>query len=167
MTTPLDPTQPHEPAPADGYGATAPQPAGVPAHPGQAMMPELAGWPQRVLALIIDFGIVFVIYGVGFVLSGPIGDFMAILGWLAGFGFYLWQLVIQGQTGQTIGKKAIGIRLLSESTGQPIGAGLSIARYFVHIVDSLPCYLGFLWPLWDAKKQTFADKILGTLVVKA
>ncbi|MDQ1539752.1 MAG: hypothetical protein QOH29_478, partial [Actinomycetota bacterium] len=26
-------------------------------------------------------------------------------------------------------------------------------------------YLGYLWPLWDSKRQTFADKILKTVVV--
>ena len=27
------------------------------------------------------------------------------------------------------------------------------------------CYFGWLFPLWDAKRQTFADKIIGTVVV--
>jgi uncharacterized RDD family membrane protein YckC len=44
---------------------------------------------------------------------------------------------------------------------------LAIGRSFVHIIDGIPCYLGYLWPLWDAKKQTFADKIMGTVVVNA
>jgi hypothetical protein len=35
-----------------------------------------------------------------------------------------------------------------------------------HILDSLPCYLGYLWPLWDAKRQTFADKVMGTVVIE-
>ena len=35
-----------------------------------------------------------------------------------------------------------------------------------HVLDSLPCYLGYLWPLWDAKRQTFADKIMSTVVVE-
>ena len=48
-----------------------------------------------------------------------------------------------------------------------IGAGLAFARIFVHAVDQLPCYVGYLWPLWDPKKQTFTDKILTTVVVSA
>ena len=48
-----------------------------------------------------------------------------------------------------------------------IGAGLSIGRAILHVVDQLPCYLGYLWPLWDAKKQTFTDKIVQTVVIKA
>ena len=54
----------------------------------------------------------------------------------------------------------------SVTTGEPMGAGMCFVRQVVHIVDSLPCYLGYLWPLWDAKRQTFADKIMTTVVVQ-
>ena len=37
----------------------------------------------------------------------------------------------------------------------------------INIVNAIPCYLGYLWPLWDAKRQTFADKIMSTYVIKA
>ena len=35
------------------------------------------------------------------------------------------------------------------------------------ILSALPCFLGYLWPLWDAKKQTFHDKIVNTYSVTA
>ncbi len=35
-----------------------------------------------------------------------------------------------------------------------------------HFLDSLACYVGWLWPLWDPKRQTFADKIMSTVVVE-
>jgi len=44
---------------------------------------------------------------------------------------------------------------------------MSFLRQLVHILDSLACYIGWLWPLWDAKSQTFADKIMNTVVVNA
>ena len=84
-----------------------------------------------------------------------------------GLAFVIWNLVQQGNTGQTVGKKQMGIRLLREQDGQVVGPGLSIGRAFVPIVDSLPCYIGWLFPLWDAKRQTLADKILHTVVVVA
>jgi len=37
----------------------------------------------------------------------------------------------------------------------------------VHIVDGLSLFIGYLWPLWDKKRQTFADKIMSTVVVSA
>ena len=52
-------------------------------------------------------------------------------------------------------------------TGPPIGAGLAFVRYLLNIVNALPCYLGYLWPLWDSHRQTFADKIMSTYVIKA
>ena len=64
-----------------------------------------------------------------------------------------------------IRKKIAGTRLILEATGAPPGGGLGVGRYFVHILDAIPCYVGFLWPLWDSKRQTFADKILKTVVV--
>jgi hypothetical protein len=35
----------------------------------------------------------------------------------------------------------------------------------MHWVDQMACYVGYLWPLWDNKRQTFADKIMGTVCV--
>ena len=33
------------------------------------------------------------------------------------------------------------------------------------ILDSLACYIDWLFPIWDAKRQTFADKIISTVVI--
>ena len=37
-------------------------------------------------------------------------------------------------------------------------------RDLVHILDGV-AYVGYLWPLWDDKRQTFADKIMRTIVI--
>jgi hypothetical protein len=47
-------------------------------------------------------------------------------------------------------------------TGQ---AGMALARDSCHILDSFACYIGWLFPLCDAKRQTFADKIVSTAVI--
>jgi uncharacterized RDD family membrane protein YckC len=70
-----------------------------------------------------------------------------------------------GTTGYTIGRGVAGVKLVKESTGQPIGMGLAFVRDLAHIVDSLICYVGWLFPLWDAKRQTIADKIMSTVVL--
>lgn len=149
------------PPPAAGYGE---QPGyGQPAYGGQAPAAgAYASWGQRVLSALIDYFAPFIVAQIIYYISKPLGVilFLVALGWA------LYQAYLGGQTGQSYGKKTIGIRLLSEKTGQPIGGGLGIGRYFVHIVDGIPCYLGYLWPLWDSKRQTFADKILTTVVVK-
>ena len=40
-----------------------------------------------------------------------------------------------------------------------------MARLLVHIFLDSFFYVGFLWPLWDPQRQTFADKIVGTVCV--
>jgi uncharacterized RDD family membrane protein YckC len=71
----------------------------------------------------------------------------------------------QGTTGQSIGKKVMKFKVVSESTGQPIGFGMSLVRQIAHMADGFACYIGYLFPLWDAKRQTFADKIMSTVCV--
>jgi hypothetical protein len=61
----------------------------------------------------------------------------------------------------------MNIRLVSEETGQPIGMLMAFVRDICHILDSLICYVGWLFPLWDAKRQTLADKIVKSVVVPA
>jgi len=84
--------------------------------------------------------------------------------WIA---FFIWNICLrQGRTGASIGKSVLAIRLVNSDL-QPIGAGWSFLRYLLHIVDAIPCYLGYLWPLWDSRRQTFADKIMNTFVIQA
>lgn len=91
---------------------------------------------------------------------------MLVLGLVIVVAFNLYNVVFrQGSSGYTFGKTAVGIRLVSASDGQPVGALICFLRQLAHYVDSLVCYLGWLWPLWDAKRQTLGDKIVGTVVI--
>ncbi len=38
-------------------------------------------------------------------------------------------------------------------------------RQLAHVIDAAICYIGYLFPLWDAKRQTIADKIMTTVCV--
>lgn len=178
MTTmPPDPQQPggipggyQQPPPGPNYGGAPGYPP-VPGYlpPGQqygGMRPPLASWGLRVGATLVDGLVAFAAFLPFLIIGGAAGSFgLIMLGYLAMFGVWIWQMVKQGETGQTIGKKALNIKLLREADGQPVGAGMSIARYFIHFVDGMPCGVGYLWPLWDEKKQTFTDKIMTTVVV--
>jgi uncharacterized RDD family membrane protein YckC len=75
--------------------------------------------------------------------------------------------IMEGKRTQTLGKKALGIRVVDINTGQPLGVGRDIGRQFSRILSALPCYLGYLWPLWDDQKQAFHDKTVSSVVVKA
>ncbi|MEK6437955.1 hypothetical protein [Pseudonocardia sp. T1-2H] len=38
---------------------------------------------------------------------------------------------------------------------------------FAHVIDGLPFHLGCFRPLWDARRQTFADSICDAVLVHA
>lgn len=45
-----------------------------------------------------------------------------------------------------------------------VGPGRLIAREFAHLLDTLAVFVGWLWPLWDSHKRTFADLLVRTEV---
>ena len=85
---------------------------------------------------------------------------VASVGWMA---YNRW--MIGGRTGQSLGKRVTRIRLIGEESNAPIGAKNAFIRDLVHILDALTL-VGYLWPLWDEKRQTFADQIMKTIVIK-
>ncbi|MFJ7527134.1 RDD family protein [Streptomyces griseus] len=158
--------------PGQPYGAYPQQPGHAGQQPGYGGgMPQLAHWGLRAGGLIIDGLVVGVPYlilgGIGGAMGDSGGAIIALLGFVALIGLVIWQLYQEGTTGQTIGKKAVGIRLLREADGRPLGFGMAFVRRLAHFLDSIACYIGWLWPLWDEKKQTFADKVCSSVVVKA
>ncbi|WP_067483885.1 RDD family protein [Actinomadura hibisca] len=135
---------------------------------------QLAEWGSRVGASLIDglafFSVPGIIYFIGYMMlanGSGLGGLLVLVGLIgyAAAGIYL--IYMEGTTGQTLGKKQMGIRLVGAQTGQPIGFGGAFLRRIAHIADGFACYIGFLWPLWDERKQTFADKICNTLVVRS
>lgn len=72
-----------------------------------------------------------------------------------------------GKTGQPWGARIVGIKVIDERTGQPIGFGRALGRtLFANIISANVFYLGYLWMLWDDKKQTWQDKVVNSVVVK-
>ena len=70
-----------------------------------------------------------------------------------------------GASGQTLGKKALGIRVIDFSGGGPIGYGRGFIRWIGRIVSAIPLFLGYFWMIWDKEKQTWHDKFAGSVVV--
>lgn len=73
--------------------------------------------------------------------------------------------VLAGRTGQSVGKRLMGIWLVHRSTGRPIGTLDAFVRDLLHVLDGLGG-IGYLWPLWDEERQTLADKVAETVVVR-
>ena len=118
--------------------------------------------------IVVGYVVILVVTLIVGAVSHTLASLVALLLYLVVLAWAIYNFWIkQGQTGYTLGKGVIGIKLVDATTGAPVGVGLAIARNFVHILDSIPCYIGWLWPLWDARRETFADKILKQAVVEA
>lgn len=88
------------------------------------------------------------------------------LGCLISTGVSIWnRWVLQGRTGQSVGKRLLGIRLVGEATMAPVGTARAFLRELCHILDAYSL-VGYLWPLWDARRRTFADMVVHTVVVQ-
>jgi uncharacterized RDD family membrane protein YckC len=77
---------------------------------------------------------------------------------------YFWALEGSG-SGQTLGKKLLGIRVVDYQSGAPIRFGRGLLRCFGHLLSVSFCFLGYLWMLWDDDGQTWHDKMARTTVV--
>ncbi|WP_459758404.1 RDD family protein, partial [Mycobacterium riyadhense] len=175
---------PPPPPSAGGYAPPPPGPA-IREMPPESYTP----WITRVLAFLIDNAPIVVVYGIGWVIAlvtqqsscvtsvnqydvsqycysqdSVIGFLAQGLASLAILAYWIWNWGYrQGTTGSSIGKSILKFKVVSENTGQPLGFGMSVVRQLAHFVDAVICYVGFLWPLWDPKRQTLADKIMTTV----
>jgi uncharacterized RDD family membrane protein YckC len=183
-------SSPPPPSPA-GYGSVPPPPPppppyGAPYYGGPQSYPPAyampvspyAHWGLRVGSYLLDALLLMpfaIVAGIAEGVaedpntgdpSGP-GVVVAVVAYIALAGFLIWnQIIRQGRTGQSLGKQWVGTRLIREDNGQTLGGWLTFGRQLLHFLDSLACYVGWLWPLWDAKRQTFADKIVKSVVVR-
>ena len=160
---------PHSQLPGSGpLGAQATKPHTATSH--------LASFGERFAALVIDNLFVtslFIPVAIASVLLSPINEVMGsaallLLG-LAGFALALYlNGWLPGITGQTPGKRLMGIEVVEVDTGLYIGGAKNIflRNFLGSIVNGIPCYLGWFLPLVDSRNQTLADKIANTIVVK-
>ncbi len=119
-----------------------------------------------------SFGIRFVAALIDGILLGLIGTIIRVIlgdvlgsavNLLLGLAYYAY---LEGSpSGQTVGKRAMSIRVIDVAGGGPIGPGRALIRYIGRFVSAIPCFLGFLWMLWDPEKQTWHDKFATTVVV--
>lgn len=129
---------------------------------------------RRFAAAFIDsiiVGLVGVVVGLALGLGGAVagktvlnGDLGSnLLGMFVG---WTYAVLFIGSKGQTPGKMAMKIKVIKEESGQAPGYGGAILReVFGKLISSVVLLLGYLWAFWDGKKQTWHDKIAGTVVV--
>jgi len=138
-----------------------------------------AGFLIRLLAYSIDMMIVFLIALLFTFVS------MSIIGMQAASGsdlvsminsIYLPYMVIEmlveavyftyfhAITGQTVGKRICGIRVLS-SNGNTLGLRRALIRFCGYVLGRFMLYCGFVWIVFDRRKQGWHDKMAGSYVM--
>jgi uncharacterized RDD family membrane protein YckC len=139
----------------------------------------LAGILRRFGAILLDGLIPMLIFlpvagfAGAFVYQGPptettltIAIFIVMLTYLGlmcytAFVFAMWAY------GLTPGKHLLGIGVVRQDTGLPVGFWRMALREIIgRWVAAIVCYLGYIWALFDANKQGWHDKIAKTLVVQ-
>src|SRR3954447_2669385 len=141
----------------------APRPPDEPGPPpmtGGASGPRAGFW-RRFGALLIDGILIGIVGGVFQLILGRAGG--SAIGIVIGVAYFGY---LEGSaSGQTIGKRALGIRVIDFNTGGPIGFGRAVIRYFGRWVSAIACLLGYFWMLWDKERQTWHDKFATDVVV--
>ncbi|WIM86982.1 RDD family protein [Candidatus Mycobacterium wuenschmannii] len=135
----------------------------------EAAPDDLASWHIRAAALAVD-----VVPGVAVVAT------MALV-WLAvpPQGLWWWvsisilvfaalatmanRAVLPAVLGWSLGRALFGISVVRQD-GAAVGVGRLMVRELAHLLDTLSVFVGWLWPLWDSRRRTFADLLTGTEV---
>jgi uncharacterized RDD family membrane protein YckC len=145
---------PSQPPPGTDYQAPTLAPTGRASGPRSGFWRRFAAYLLDQIILAIPVVIVVLI------VDQTVGNVVSFALTLAYFTYFEG-----GPTGQTLGKQALGIRVIDFKVGGPIGYGRGLLRTIARLLSGLVLFLGYLWMLWDPEKQTWHDKIAGTVVV--
>lgn len=128
-----------------------------------------ASWPARAGAFAVD-----VLLGVAVVAT------MALLAVTAPQRGWVWwvftataaltvllmavnRLLLPTITGFSLGRALFGVAVRKRD-GSPAGVWRLLLRDVAHLLDTAALFIGWLWPLWDRRRRTFADLLLRTEV---
>lgn len=121
---------------------------------------------RRIVAVIIDIlliGIVSSALG-GLLGTSRVATLGGVLALVISFGYYIY---LEGNYGQTIGKMALGIVVVTED-GEAIDYREAAIRTILRIVDALPVFylIGIIVIFLTDRKQRLGDLVADTVVVR-
>lgn len=185
---PPGPPVPPPPAPERPVFRAPPPPAAAPEPEPPPELP-LASWGSRAAAWLIDtlvmLGVATVVFLFVWAITGRVGTagIAAAIAWggaeslLRGIVYAPLLMRRPGRhNGQTLGKQAVGIRVVRES-GEPMDYASAFIRQWLVIVvlfqligggltGGLAGVIDYLWPLWDSRNRAVHDIICSTLVFR-
>jgi uncharacterized RDD family membrane protein YckC len=142
-----------------------------------------AGFWMRFFALVLDLIFVPLIFSPLIIVGGVVGYYFGVMSPHIIDQDYLWQFAAGSATvtyslifffyflighsfGATIGKKIMGIRLTTYNGSSPGFWRALIRESLGRFLASIFFYLGYLWIAWDAHKQGWHDKLVGTFCIR-
>ena len=170
---PIQPAQPISEAP---MGASVP--GAAPTTAAQPRPPEpqsfrRAGFWRRAIAMMLDGLLLIVFPFLLFVVFASTnrgfgrmaGVLFPILLILACFCWVAYHVVMWTWKGTTIGGLVLGIKVV-RTDGRAVGFGSAMIRAMASFFSAFVFFLGFFWAGWDRNKQSWHDKIAGTVIVR-
>lgn len=141
------------------------------------MQANYAGAGRRLVAALLDSVILFAInISIAMLLVGSFslmptegaenaaGGILILISYIIlPVGYWV---VLQSQMGQTLGKKALGIKVVDSEGKTPSVVTFFLREIVGKIVSAIILLIGYLMILWDSKKQGLHDKIAGTYVIR-
>lgn len=129
----------------------------------------LASWGRRLGAIALDYLPGLAVFAT-LTLVGITAPFRGWLWWtiwvaagLVVFAVLANRVVLPTVLGFTLGRAVAGIRVVRADGDRP-GVVRLFARELAHLLDTAAVFVGWLWPLWDRRRRTFADLLARTEV---
>jgi uncharacterized RDD family membrane protein YckC len=140
---------------------------------------QLASWGRRLAALLVDVIVLVVAISVALVAAGMPADelrervengetlLVIVLFLIPEAIYYTWMV---GSRSQTVGKMALGIKVVDADSRAPIGYLRAFRRWLstaaMRALFWIPAIVDHLWPLRDPKRQALHDKFARSVVVR-
>lgn len=129
----------------------------------------LASWGRRLGAIALDYLPGLAVFAtltlVG--ITAPLRGWLWWTIWVAAglvvFAVLANRVVLPTVLGFSLGRAVAGIRVVRADGDRP-GVVRLFARELAHLLDTAAVFVGWLWPLWDRRRRTFADLLARTEV---
>lgn len=126
----------------------------------------------RVVDSLIVVPIVVIAQVIGLVSDNVGVTILSLVLLLAALGLSVYnQIVRVGLRGQSFGKQLLGIRVIDQGAGEPIGVGRALGRDFVFGLLFAACWIPGIVNIFvtakDPRRQGWHDKVAGSVAVSA
>lgn len=143
----------------------------APAAAAPTSQPAVAGVLERLVALLIDAGLIFFIYQVFLLVllrfTSP--DLQQLYWWIAGVNvpFVLYETLFTSGGRNTLGRALVGVRAVRLADGGKLNLAQAFVRAMGYYVSAALLMCGFLLAFIDSQHRALQDYLAGTVVLQA